>query len=73
MNFRLISTANDSHARAGVIATGHGEFETPVFMPVGSACSVKGIYTKDLKKDIKADKILGKDYILYLRTMITII
>ncbi|NLB26142.1 MAG: tRNA guanosine(34) transglycosylase Tgt [Bacteroidales bacterium] len=73
MNFRLISTANDSHARAGVIATGHGEFETPVFMPVGTAGSVKGIYTKDLKKDIKADIILGNAYHLYLRPGIQIL
>jgi queuine tRNA-ribosyltransferase len=67
MDFKLISKIYGSGARAGTITTGHGKIETPVFMPVGTAGSVKGIHARDLKKDIKAGIILGNAYHLYLR------
>jgi queuine tRNA-ribosyltransferase len=67
MKFKLITTENGSGARAGIISTAHGEIETPIFMPVGTAGSVKGIHTRDLKEDIGAQIILGNTYHLYLR------
>ncbi|MBQ9192631.1 MAG: tRNA-guanine transglycosylase, partial [Bacteroidales bacterium] len=67
--FKFIRTANDpqSSARAGVISTDHGEIHTPIFMPVGTVGSVKGVYHKDLVEDVKAEIILGNTYHLYLR------
>ena len=56
-----------SSARCGVITTDHGTIETPIFMPVGTVGSVKGIYHRDLKEDIGAEIILGNTYHLYLR------
>jgi queuine tRNA-ribosyltransferase len=73
MKFDLLCTAQLSHARAGKIYTSHGEIETPIFMPVGTAGSVKGIQFRDLKEDIKAQIILGNTYHLYLRPGIEII
>ncbi len=67
MDFTLTATENGSRARAGIITTGHGKIETPIFMPVGTAGSVKGIHTRDLKDDIQAQIILGNTYHLYLR------
>jgi queuine tRNA-ribosyltransferase len=67
MKFKLITTENGSGARAGIISTAHGEIETPIFMPVGTAGSVKGIHARDLKEDIGAQIILGNTYHLYLR------
>ena len=67
MEFELLKTSENSRARAGVINTDHGQIETPIFMPVGTAGSVKGIHTRDLKEDIKAQIILGNTYHLYLR------
>ncbi|MEN8117290.1 MAG: tRNA guanosine(34) transglycosylase Tgt [Bacteroidota bacterium] len=67
MDFNLLTTTENSRARAGVITTSHGTIETPIFMPVGTAGSVKGIHTHDLKEDIKAQIILGNTYHLYLR------
>lgn len=67
MEFTLTATENGTRARAGIISTSHGNIETPVFMPVGTAGSVKGIHTRDLKEDIKARIILGNTYHLYLR------
>ena len=66
---KFIKTHNDpnSAARCGVITTDHGQIETPIFMPVGTVGSVKGIYHRDLKEDIKAEIILGNTYHLYLR------
>ena len=66
---KFVKTATDpqSSARCGVITTDHGEIETPIFMPVGTVGSVKGIYHRDLKEDIKAEIILGNTYHLYLR------
>ncbi len=73
MIFELQSTAPLSKARAGKLETAHGVIDTPIFMPVGTAGSVKGIHFKDLKEDIKAQIILGNTYHLYLRPGIDII
>ena len=73
MRFELQNTAPSSKARAGKIETAHGVIDTPIFMPVGTAGSVKGIHFKDLKEDIKAQIILGNTYHLYLRPGIDII
>jgi len=67
MKFELQCTAPLSKARAGKIETAHGQIDTPIFMPVGTLGSVKGIHFKDLKEDIKAQIILGNTYHLYLR------
>ncbi len=67
MNFKLQVTDTKSNARAGLITTDHGVIETPVFMPVGTAGSVKGVHFKDLEYDVKARIILGNTYHLYLR------
>lgn len=67
MKYRIEATLSDSNARAGVITTDHGEIETPIFMPVGTLGSVKGIHTRELRDDIKAQIILGNTYHLYLR------
>ncbi len=73
MHFDLKHTAEGSKARAGFITTDHGAIETPIFMPVGTAGSVKGIHKKDLKEDIGAQIILGNTYHLYLRPGLSII
>lgn len=73
MEFELIKTVSGSGARAGIIRTAHGVIETPIFMPVGTAGSVKGIHTRDLKDDIGAQIILGNTYHLYLRPGINIL
>ncbi len=73
MKFELLKTSENSRARAGIITTAHGNIETPIFMPVGTAGSVKGIHTRDLKEDIKAQIILGNTYHLYLRPGIGVI
>ena len=67
MNFELTAACNNSRARAGVLTTDHGKIETPIFMPVGTAGTVKGIHTRDIKDDIQAQIILGNTYHLYLR------
>ncbi|MCK5730284.1 MAG: tRNA-guanine transglycosylase, partial [Draconibacterium sp.] len=67
MNFELITTSANSRARAGELTTAHGKIETPIFMPVGTAGSVKGIHTRDIRDDIQAQIILGNTYHLYLR------
>jgi len=73
MHFELKHTAVGTKARAGFITTDHGNIETPIFMPVGTAGSVKGIHKRDLKEDIKAQIILGNTYHLYLRPGLSII
>ena len=65
--FTLIAQDPGSAARAGVLVTDHGSIQTPIFMPVGTVGSVKGVYHKDLKEDIGAQIILGNTYHLYLR------
>lgn len=67
MKFEKIASDPQSSARCGVITTDHGQIETPIFMPVGTVGSVKGVYHGDLKEDIKAQIILGNTYHLYLR------
>lgn len=67
MDYRLEATAPGSEARAGIITTAHGEIKTPIFMPVGTLGSVKGVHTRELRDDIKAQIILGNTYHLYLR------
>ena len=67
MDFQLQATAPGTDARAGLITTDHGQIETPIFMPVGTVGSVKGVHFAELRDDIKAQIILGNTYHLYLR------
>lgn len=67
MKFELIHTDNGSDARAGVITTDHGKIETPIFMPVGTVGSVKGVHFSELRQQVGAQIILGNTYHLYLR------
>lgn len=67
MTFDLQYTDPKSNARAGLITTGHGSIETPIFMPVGTVGSVKAVHLRELKEDIRAQIILGNTYHLYLR------
>ncbi|MBS2212838.1 tRNA guanosine(34) transglycosylase Tgt [Carboxylicivirga mesophila] len=67
MKFELQHTDAKSSARVGKITTDHGEIETPIFMPVGTVGSVKGVHFRDLEDDVKAQIILGNTYHLYLR------
>ncbi len=67
MKFILEHTDPKSSARAGTLRTDHGDIQTPIFMPVGTAGTVKGVHTRDLKEDTKAQIILGNTYHLYLR------
>lgn len=67
MVFNILNTDKESKARTGEISTGHGNIETPIFMPVGTLGSVKGIHQRELADDIKAQIILGNTYHLYLR------
>ena len=73
MNFEHIITDKNSNARAGRITTDHGIIETPIFMPVGTVASVKGVHQRELKNDINPDIILGNTYHLYLRPQIPIL
>ena len=73
MNFELLSTDANTHARAGRITTDHGVIETPIFMPVGTVASVKGVQQRELTQDINADIILGNTYHLYLRPTTSIL
>ncbi|MGN0001239.1 MAG: tRNA guanosine(34) transglycosylase Tgt [Marinilabiliaceae bacterium] len=67
MQFELQYTDPNSNARAGKITTDHGEILTPIFMPVGTVGSVKGLHFRDVADDAKAQIILGNTYHLYLR------
>ncbi len=67
MDFEILKTDEHTKARAGKITTSHGVIETPIFMPVGTVGSVKGVHQRELKDDINADIILGNTYHLYLR------
>ncbi len=71
--FSLEKTDNASKARAGVVTTDHGTIETPIFMPVGTAATVKGVHQKDLAQDINPDIILANTYHLYLRPSTSIL
>lgn len=67
MKFKLEATDKNSKARAGEISTDHGRIQTPIFMPVGTAGTVKAVHQRELYDDIKAQIILGNTYHLYLR------
>jgi queuine tRNA-ribosyltransferase len=67
MKFDLLQKDPQSKARAGSITTDHGVIETPIFMPVGTVASVKGVHQRELKEEINPDIILGNTYHLYLR------
>ncbi|MCM4159938.1 tRNA guanosine(34) transglycosylase Tgt [Antarcticibacterium flavum] len=67
MTFDLLTTDPGSQARAGKLTTDHGTIETPIFMPVGTVGSVKGVHQRELKEEINPDIILGNTYHLYLR------
>ena len=67
MKFQKLANDTNTKARAGLITTDHGVIETPIFMPVGTVASVKGVHQRELKNDINPDIILGNTYHLYLR------
>ncbi|MCT4615668.1 MAG: tRNA guanosine(34) transglycosylase Tgt [Marinifilaceae bacterium] len=67
MKYTLNATDSKTKARTGVLETDHGNIQTPIFMPVGTLGTVKGVHVKELKEDIKAQIILGNTYHLYLR------
>ncbi len=62
MKYTLLHTDKNSGARAGLIETDHGNIETPIFMPVGTAGTVKAVHQRELKNDIEAQIILGNTY-----------
>ncbi|MDP5140115.1 MAG: tRNA guanosine(34) transglycosylase Tgt [Spirosomaceae bacterium] len=67
MKFSIHKKDTATKARAGTITTAHGEIQTPIFMPVGTAGTVKGVHQRELENDVNADIILGNTYHLYLR------
>jgi len=73
MDFKLEVLDKGSKARIGTITTDHGKIETPIFMPVGTAGTVKAVHQRELKEDVKAEIILGNTYHLYLRPGLEII
>ena len=73
MKFHISHKDKNSNARAGEILTDHGIIQTPIFMPVGTAGSVKAVHQRELKEDIKAQIILGNTYHLYLRPGLDVI
>lgn len=73
MHFKLQNSDKNSQARAGEITTDHGVIQTPIFMPVGTAGTVKAVHFSELKEDVHAQIILGNTYHLYLRPGLDII
>ncbi len=73
MQFELDAKDRGSKARAGEITTDHGKIQTPIFMPVGTAATVKGVHQRELKNDVQAQIILGNTYHLYLRPGLDVI
>lgn len=73
MHFDLIHTDSNTKARAGLLHTDHGTIETPIFMPVGTAGTVKGVHQQELRDDVQAQIILGNTYHLYLRPGLEVI
>lgn len=73
MKFDLVAKDKESKARAGELHTAHGIIQTPIFMPVGTAGTVKGIHFRELENDIRAQIILGNTYHLYLRPTLSVI
>src|SRR5512142_2342152 len=68
--FELQATCPETGARAGILHTAHGDVETPVFMPVGTQGTVKGILARDLLNDLYSKIILGNTYHLFLRPVL---
>jgi len=73
LKFKLEHTDSETQARAGEIITDHGVIKTPIFMPVGTAASVKGVHQRELRNEIDPDIILGNTYHLFLRPKISIL
>ena len=73
MDFTLEYRDPASQARAGVLRTDHGVIRTPIFMPVGTAATVKGLFHRDVRDEAKAQIILANTYHLYLRPGMPII
>ncbi|WP_417359423.1 tRNA guanosine(34) transglycosylase Tgt [Galbibacter sp.] len=73
MDFKISAKDAAGKARAATITTDHGTIETPIFMPVGTVASVKGVHQRELKEDINPDIILGNTYHLYLRPKTSIL
>ncbi len=73
MDFQLIAKDKGSNARAGEITTAHGTIKTPIFMPVGTAGSVKAVHQRELHNDIEAQIILGNTYHLFMRPGLSVI
>jgi queuine tRNA-ribosyltransferase len=73
LKFEKLHNDPASKARAGKITTDHGDIETPIFMPVGTVASVKGVHQRELKEEINPDIILGNTYHLYLRPKLPIL
>tara|TARA_B100001287_G_scaffold275587_1_gene283647 strand:+ start:16003 stop:17133 length:1131 start_codon:yes stop_codon:yes gene_type:complete len=73
MNFKLITTDSQSKARSGLVQTDHGEIPTPIFMPVGTAGSVKSVSQSDLENQVEAKIILANTYHLFLRPGINLL
>jgi queuine tRNA-ribosyltransferase len=67
MKFTLQHSDSQSKARAGELETAHGKIQTPIFMPVGTAGTVKSVHQRELKNDIQAQIILGNTYHLFMR------
>src|SRR5579862_1423881 len=67
IKFELLAECPETRARAGILHTGHGDIPTPVFMPVGTQATVKGLTQRDLREDLRAPIILANTYHLYLR------
>ncbi len=73
MRFKILHSDKGTDARTGVFETDHGSLPTPIFMPVGTAGTVKGVHQEDLRQDVKAPIILGNTYHLFLRPGIDVI
>jgi tRNA-guanine transglycosylase (EC 2.4.2.29) len=73
MQFKLEAKDVNSSARAGTITLDHGTVETPIFMPVGTVGTVKGVHQRELTQEINPDIILGNTYHLYLRPQVDIL
>ncbi len=73
MEFNLVAQDAQSKARAATITTDHGVIETPIFMPVGTVATVKGVHQREIEQEINADIILGNTYHLYLRPQLSIL
>jgi queuine tRNA-ribosyltransferase len=73
MDFKLLKQDKATKARAGELTTAHGVIKTPIFMPVGTAATVKGVHQHELEQDTKAQIILGNTYHLYLRPKLEVL